>query len=348
MKKLLIIDTHPFGKLTDCYKWCQYLRPDYSITVVCMNDNTTIVMDGVNIIRVSNQVPRSIRGVLFVLTCLWQILFHRGCIFVVYFEKCSFLKRVFPWKKMHVDVRTVSVWGNQDIRDRYDENMREECLRFDSISVISQGVKDRLKLHNAKILPLGADVISSAKRQYENLSLVYVGTMDDRRIEDTIVGLSKFVNLRPNVKIHYDIIGDGHHNEVIKLRTLVSNLGISDIVTLHGRIESQKLTPFFDIANYGVCYIPINQCFNIQPPTKTFEYVMSGLYCIATSTTENTKIINADNGILISDNSDSFCQALEYIYNHRFCFNEKRIRNSLINFKWDKIVDSYMKPILQK
>lgn len=35
MKRLLIIQQHQFGYLTDSYKWCEYLKDKFKITVLC-------------------------------------------------------------------------------------------------------------------------------------------------------------------------------------------------------------------------------------------------------------------------------------------------------------------------
>jgi len=41
--------------------------------------------------------------------------------------------------------------------------------------------------------------------------------------------------------------------------------------------------------------------YDCQPATKTFEYILSGMVCIATSTYENKKLINNINGVLCND-----------------------------------------------
>ena len=347
-KKLLMLDKHPFGTLTDSYKWCEYLRSDYDITLICLDDDVRLEMEGIKIVRVSKQGSYKVRGSRYILTCLWHLLFFQGIIFVVYFEHCDFLKRFFLWKKMHVDVRTVSVWGDQATRDAFDSRMRTSCLKFDSISVISDGVRERLRFPKAYLLPLGSDVISTAKKNYESLHLLYVGTFANRRIDDTIYGFYKFLMQHEGLNIHYDIIGDGYQGELAKCKEIVKELHLENRVTFHGRLEYQELAPFFDRSNIGVCYVPITPAFNIQPPTKTFEYVMSGLFCIATKTEENKKVISVDNGVLIDDNPQDFCRGLEYVYSNRHCFNELMIRDSLKEYLWETIINNYFKSIIKE
>lgn len=345
-KRILLINTHPFGTLTDTYKWCQYLHNQFDVTLICLDDRDHIEMNGLRIIRVKSSSSKVIRGCRFILCCLSHILFFRGIVLVVYFEHCLLLKQLLPWKKLHLDVRTLAVWGDQQTRDKYDASIRKAGLRFDSVSVVSEGVRDRLGIKGAWILPLGADIISDIPKNYSPLRLLYVGTFSYRHIEDTINGFSLFVLNHPDVDIHYDLIGDGSHGELEKCRALVEQLGLSKYVSFHGRINNNLLKPYFERACIGISYIPITAFYNIQPPTKTYEYALSGLFCIATATEENKKVISSSNGILIQDNAISFYEGLAFVYNHTNQINEEKVRNSLNHFTWDKIVNNVLIPQL--
>ena len=115
-KKLIILNTSQFGTLTDSYKWCQYLKDIYEITYICF-DNGLKRMDlqGVSykyVYRFNNPI---LRGIWYVIYALFYCLCHRAPVFVVYFEHCDVLPRLLPWKKFHVDIRTLSV----NIDDHY-------------------------------------------------------------------------------------------------------------------------------------------------------------------------------------------------------------------------------------
>lgn len=346
-QSLLIVDKHPFGRLTDSYKWCQYLREKYAISFICFDDGSDIQMSGVSIIRVKRYKLKQLRGIIFLLTSLFYVYLSKGPIFIVYFEHCSVIKRFAPWKKMHIDVRTVAVWGDQLVKDKYDSHMRSECLLFDSISVISEGVKNRLELKEATLLPLGGESLSSSPKTYDNLRLIYVGTLTGRRIEDTIIGLRLFLdNKERRVDIQYDIIGDGHLGEFEYLKELVKSLNLSEYVHLRGRVDYKDLGAYYDNANIGVCYIPITPSYDIQPSTKVFEYSLSGLYTIATGTKENNRIIDPVNGFIIRDEPEDFCRALNYVEMHKMEFNEQEIRAHLCTYTWHNIVNSSLQPVL--
>lgn len=347
--KLLIIDKHHFGTLTDSYKWCEYLRQEFDITLICFDTgNPKIVMNNVAIKYVNYSGNVLIRGLRFLLISLFYIMFFNGKILVVYFEKCDILKKFFPKKRMLLDIRTLSVNVNASIRQAYDTKLIDTCTKYDLITVISQGIKNKINLphKNIQILPLGADCISHESKNYSTIKLLYVGTLTGRNIDKTIIGLSTYIYKHHDSTIHYDIIGDGNNHELEQCMELASKLNISKYITFHGRVPYQQLTSFFDKCNVGVSFIPITDYFNEQPPTKTYEYALSGLYTIATKTTANTKLINDSNGLIINDTPEDFTLALEYIKQNKDNIDETSIRNSLKEYSWKNIVNCHLKPIL--
>lgn len=342
-QKLLIIQPQPFGYLTDSYKWCEYLKDIYKITVLCQSGKKAkIQLDGIRVIYAKSFGNRTLRGLLFVLQCLLHIFFYQGKILVVYFEHCEILKSIFPHKKILLDIRTLSVAKDLQKRNRYNSLIRKACDKFDYVSVISQGVKEKLKLgdKNVFILPLGADSISNVVKQYDILHLLYVGTFSGRDIEKTIIAVSLFHNQYPSVPIFYDIIGDGYHNELDDYKQLVKKLKLDDIIFLHGRIPFTDLKPFFDKCNIGISFIPLTDYYDVQPPTKTFEYILSGLYTIATETGSNKDLITEVNGILIKDTPEDFSKALYAVYQKQELIDSKLIRKTLECYQWRNIVQN--------
>lgn len=347
-EKLLFVCPCQFGYLTDMYKWCLYLKSEYDITVLCFDVGLKRqVLEGVDVHYVSYSGAVLIRGIRFVLHSLKHILLFDGIIFIEYFKNCEWLKRLLPFKKMILDVRTLSIAGTQYARDRYNAKIEIACNEFDVVSVISNGIKSRLHCHERTfILPLGADIISPSVKTIDELRLLYVGTFDGRQIDKTIKAVSTFHNQYPVVPISYDIIGDGSHNELQQYRTLIKELGICDVVTLYGRVPNNEVKPYFDKANVGVSFVPITDYYNVQPPTKTFEYILSGLYTIATKTTENSAIVNADCGYLIEDTEKDFVNALVYIWNNKALIDSIKIKSALLEYQWGKLVERYMTEIL--
>ena len=177
---------------------------------------------------------------------------------------------------------------------------------------------------------------------------IYVGTFDDRQIDKTISAVSEFHRQFPAVPITYDIIGDGHHNELSQYKEMVRSLSLDDIVVLYGRIPNTELKPYLDKANVGVSFVPITSYFNVQPPTKTFEYTLSGLYTIATKTEENEAVINGKCGCLIEDTEEDFIKALIYIWQNRDAIDSKTVREKMVKYNWRNIVENDLENILRQ
>ena len=348
--KLLIIDKHQFGYLTDAYKWCEWLKDDYDITFLTADvGKEKITMPGINVKYISFKMPRTMRGILFIVASLIMILLAKGIVMVEYFQGCSILKRLCPWKKMLVDVRTLSVSPDVKHRERYNSQLIKNCKYFDTITAISPGVSKRIGISGIKLLPLGSDVISTHPKDYAgNIKMLYVGTLKWRNIEITLDGLKLFVDQNPNIDIHYDIVGDGEKGQLDALKNRAKSLKISKYVTFHGFIPLTKVKQSFTAANIGMSSVPVTEYYNQQPPTKTFEYILSGLYCIATQTRANSELVSPLNGCLIPDSAEGVCNGMEQFIKSRCTLNEKTIRESLVRYKWENIVKENLAPILYK
>lgn len=347
--KLLFIAKEQFGYLTDLYKWCECLRVHYNITVISPSgsDKKKYELEGVKVKYVPFGKSRRMNAVKFISTILWHCAFTSAKVFVVYYESCSLLKLVLKWRKMHVDVRTLTVSKDSAERKRLDNLLIRECSKFDSCSAISEGVARRMGLPGVQIVPLGSDVISGAHKEYnKNLRLLYVGTFDNRNIEQTVEGVKLFRDEHPDVVISYHIVGKGQKNEAELIQSCIDKFSLNDCVHIHGYMTHEELLPLYNESNIGVSYVPITEYYQHQPPTKTYEYVLSGLYCIATATESNKSLITKDNGFLIVDNPQGFKFGCESYLNCCSMLKEVNIRKSLANHNWKNIVDTYLKPIL--
>lgn len=87
--------------------------------------------------------------------------------------------------------------------------------------------------------------------------------------------------------------------------------------------------------------MPITEYYQGQPPTKTYEYIKSGLFTIATATSANCKIITSENGFIIKDNASSFADGLDFVFKNRCKINSTKIRESLSNVNWSGIADEF-------
>lgn len=347
MRNLLIICALQYGDLTDTYKYCQYLN-DYKITYLSFDyGHPKRFLPNGRTVYVPHTRIKILNGVLFLLFSTIVALFHSGPIFVVYFPYCSIIKKCVPWKKMNVDVRTLSVATSKEKRHNEDRLLKKEIVCFDSISIIAKELIIKCGIEafpNVYILPLGADIISANNKDFSELRLLYVGTLYNRHIIETVKGVELFLKRNPDYILKYDIIGDGE--ELEEIETYIKQKELGNNIFTYGALPFEKVKPFMDRCNMGVSYIPMTDWYDFQPPTKTYEYILSGMYCIATQTYANSQILTNDNGILHADNPSEFCNALESVYRKRIGLNSKIIRDTLRDSQWKIIVDKYLRPII--
>lgn len=348
-KKLTILNTPQFGTLIDSLKWCEHLSKKYDITFVCFyNHLKRMDIEGVNYKYVHRFDNPTLRGVWYIIYALFYCLCHSDPVFIVYFKHCDLLPRLLPFRRFHVDIRTLAVTKDVAVNERADNLLRKSLSYFNSASFISNGVKEKIapKINQTSILPLGSDVIDFSSKRWNEIRLLYVGTLQHRDIPKTIEGLYDYITKHGKEGISYDIVGDGP--ELQQIKNICEERNMLDIVHLHGKLPYDELKPFFAKCNIGVSFIPIEDCYQYQPPTKTFEYILSGLYCIGTKTHANKEVIIPTNGVLINDNKEAFCKALEYIKQNSKSFDSKVIQETLIDkFSWSTIVNKKLIPIIE-
>lgn len=207
----------------------------------------------------------------------------------------------------------------------------------------------KLKLPPAKthLLPLGAEIYYGGDHDYSALNLLYIGTLNLRHIYQTIEGFSRY--LKQNIdKQHYTytIIGYGNPMEEEKIKHYINKYGMTKNIFFEGRKNYTQLNKYLKKCNVGISWIPMTPFFDKQPATKTIEFILSGLICLATNTFENAQLINNTNGILCNDTPGDFCRALSEIDREKKDFNSSEIRNSLINYEWKNIIQNNLKSYL--
>jgi hypothetical protein len=354
MPRLLIVYPNQFGYHTDTFKYCEHLSNTFEITYICFDQGfEKIFIPKINLIYCDykkGKIKRLITYFKKIISISNQVEFD--VIFTVQF-KYSFIIGLFAKSKLKVlDFRTGNLSKNKFVRYINNIFLRFDSLFFDRLSVISEGLRAILKLSKRRsiILPLGADVISSKLHTYDRMDLLYVGVIKIRNIHQTVEGLGIFLNSNHEFKssISYTIIGFGPDSYIDKVLTAIDKWDLKDIVKFLGRKKYTDLEPYFDKCNIGVSYIPIVPYYEHQPATKTFEYILSGLFTIATNTFENRQVISENNGIVCNDTPEGFAEALTKLFHKRNMIDEKKVRSSLNEYLWEEIVNTKLLPLLLK
>jgi hypothetical protein len=353
---ILIVNIAQYGKHMDSYKYCHYLNKKYNITYICIDNGLEKIEDLTNVIYIPD-TKSSIKNVLNLVKESRKLISENNfnLVFIVYFKLCSLIT-LFRKNKFVLDIRTGAINKSALERFKFNMGMKLESFFFDHISIISDSLRKKLKYKEERctIIPLGADILSETNKDFKskNLKLIYIGTLSLRNIHQTVNGLKKFVDneeIKNNsINISYDIFGDGIENDVLKLKESIISNNLEKIVCFHGRKNHTEIQKYLDKCNIGVSYIPITEYFDCQPPTKTFEYINSGMICLATQTSENKKIITDKNGILCLDDENSFSESLLKIFNNLSNYNSEDIRKSTEKTTWSEIAISNVDNLFQK
>lgn len=353
MKKLLIITDDPLGYQSDYYNWCLYLNKDYEICYLSFDAELPIITVE-NVLQI--KVTRShsiIKNTIKYLDAVKNILEKNQFtnIIVTNSQQSIFIYPFLRKQKVIFDIRTVAVMNSFIKRYIYNINWFICTRVYDFSTIITDETAKFYKVFKKKygIVPVGANIISETNKQFENIKLLYIGVIRTNLV-DTVLGFAKFSEEHPNATYHIIGFNDPSvkYDTVNKLLEVIKETKMDEKVFYLGRKTHKECKNYFDKCNVGVSYIPVTPYFNFQPPTKNFEYLLSGLACIATSTFANQNIINHDNGILIEEGSNNFYKGLKQLYENRFNFESNNIRNSQTNYLWKNIVINKLKPILIK
>lgn len=338
----MIINQQQFGYHSDTYYYCKYLSTKKDVTYICWDYGLKkLTLPDVRILYVSRRGNLPRRNFRFILQARREVCKGHDYHFVKYFNGCLLLMLLSGRTNFLLDIRSWSVLAKKSSRMAYNLCLKLEMTFFRHVSVISKSLADRLNvLQRATILPLGADILSSKAKSFNKLNILYVGTLYNRNLDQVLKGFAFFLkNHQPKIPVHFTLIGSGLGTEEEQLKDLVRELKIQTAVDVIGQVPHDELTPYFDTHNIGVSYIPITDYFDVQPPTKTFEYMLSGMPVIATGTYENQKIITNENGVLIRDTAEGFYHGLVQMYQNLHAFDSNRIRDNARSHTWKNIVD---------
>lgn len=341
INKVLIIAPYQFGELSDCFYWAKYAaNSGKDVTYIgyryAHRRMKERVCAGVKVKGVYHYDNRLLLGLCFFLRIIYEILIHGHYnIIVCKFPHVEKLVKIFPKRNIVLDIRTLSVSSNDKERKSADEKTRNIAIQFPACSVISEGVRDKLGI-KATILPLGAECISTVSKEFSTLKLFYIGTFDNRNLTIFLKGLSLF-NKKYSLPISFDIVGGGNIEEENAIKNVIVTEKLK-CVKLHGYLTHEEGRKFFDTCNVGVCYVPMTEYYEHQPPTKLYEYLLSGMACIATNTKSNRDVMTPELGVLIDDDVNSVCEGIYKLYNQCSNYSTDKIISASMNYHWSCIV----------
>lgn len=351
-KKILIVAPYQFGELSDCYYWAKYGKEEARIAYFGYSykgerASMERTCEGVKQYKVHHYSNRVFLGLWFYIKLISVMLLDGyKHVIICNMPGAKILPIFFPHRNIILDIRTLSVAADMNQRIASDSKLRRTCKSFNKISCISDGIKDKLNLQGKEvaILPLGAENLSNKNKTFEELKLFYIGTFNNRKMDVFIKGVEQFIK-ETHCHITFDIVGNGTEEETALIKEAVAVCELSPYVKLHGYLTHEESREFFDRCNVGVSFIPMTDYYQYQPPTKTYEYLLSGMVCIATATASNQEVVNKKNGILVLDNESSVCEGLKRLYQSREKYDSAQIVRLSSTYHWEEIIRTKFLPL---
>lgn len=342
---LLLISPDQFGYHTDDYYRAYYARKDYTVYIICYDHGKEkIELSDVTVFYVKYGNER-LKNTINMYGVIKKHINSKKVkvIYIRYFLMCGFIRMANIGIKVRwiLDIRTGAVSNSSIKRLLYNGILKLSTKLFSIITIISESLAKELRLKNYFIVPLGGQPLVSAneiKHSIDEMNFLYVGIFDERRVDEIINAFCKFYKQYSCIiKSKLTIIGYAiNKNEEKRIINIINDNHDIPILYL-GRIPNMKLKEYFIDSNIGISYIPITPWFDVQPPTKTFEYIVNGMVCIATDTIENRKVITENNGILVKDNEESLFQGMEKILKLRTKYKRDVIVKEANRYTWESI-----------
>lgn len=348
--KILIIAPYQFGELTDYYYWAKYATLEgWSVTYIGYKYKSRAFKEryyqGVKVKSVKHLNNRLILGVFFYLKCIIEVILgHYNNIIICRMPHCQIIARLFSKRNVILDVRTLSVSEDEKHRTKQDLSLIKIKSSFSKCTVISEGVGHRIG-SPYYVLPLGAEELSLKAKSFDKIRLFYIGTFDNRDLSTFIKGLSLFQK-ETGEDTTFDIVGGGSDNEEAILKNTVNSSGAKG-VNFHGYLTHDEASMMFDNCNVGVCYVPIKDYYQFQPPTKLYEYLLSGMAVISTKTISNIAVMNDNNGVLVEDDAVSVCNGLKELSSRIKKYSSEDIVKDSKLYHWRHIVKNNLLGLMQ-
>ncbi len=277
----------------------------FSVDVVCLRkdgEKQKEIVDGVYVSRLSHQHRRaslfrylfeyalSFLKMFFLVTGLF---FHRHykCIQVNTLPDPLVFLTIFPrmlGTKVLLDMHEptpelfITKYGEGKFRFIYKMIvlMEQASIRYaNQVLTVNEALRKKFiergangqKIHVVRNVPDEAFHMNKTERGSDRgFELITHGTIVERYGQGVIIRALPI--LRDKIgELHLSIVGDGENTE--QVRSLVNELGCSDMVTFTGRVPFSRIGEYISAANVGIVPLLQSPFSDLCQPNKLFEYI---------------------------------------------------------------------------
>jgi len=268
--------------------------------------------------------------------------------------------RMFGFKRIHLDVRTIPVTV-RGLKRKLDKivfwtlALKAFHTNATTYSFISSGVKSEVetvtgcKFDTACIWSSGVDSqkFSIAKRKFEDAQpyrLFYHGTVTRDRGMFELVEAINLVDARIRAGIALTIIGPGP--DLARLRNSALQLRLEGKVHIEGFVPYEDIPEKLRLADNCICPLPPRLEWEVSSPLKIFEYMASAKPIIATRISAHEEVLKSEQFVTWIDefNSDGIAAAIEKAFNDRHILAEQAtVGPELVSkkYSWCVLADKF-------
>ncbi len=203
-----------------------------------------------------------------------------------------------------------------------------------------------------KLIYMGVDqafasaIVQRPQRPPGPLRLVYVGTVSKPRGRDLMLEAIRLVN-RGQPLAHLTLVG-ANDDEIGYCRRYAERLGISGMLEVRGRVSGEEIPAILCEADAGLCLWEDQPWWRFNPPTKLFEYLVSGLPVLASDIRTHTQYVtHGHNGMIFKYDSFSLGKAIRQLAARKENLPGMKIhaRDSGRQYLWDMIEPVFLQAI---
>lgn len=185
------------------------------------------------------------------------------------------------------------------IGQAHADDLRKNGVPDARLSLIPMGVSDNF---------LAARKVDR-KRAKTGVSVVYAGSVVEDRGRDVMIDGLKLAR-DAGIDVHLTLIG-AHPPEKRYCTERAEALGLSDALTVIGRIPGSEIPAHLGEHDAGICIWADRPWWRFNPPTKLFEYLVAGLPVLASRIRTHTDYLHdGETGLIFDYDAASFAEAL--------------------------------------
>ncbi|WP_422123848.1 glycosyltransferase [Planococcus sp. X10-3] len=357
MKKIIIAPKSQYGYITDYLQMVKRLAAKgLAVDVICFDEGLPKIdaPENVEILYVARTRYKLVNYSRHISAIAKRVLAERTAVkWVVISANIELsgilpglLKLFTPNVRWILDIRTCAVFQGAMKRKVYDWLVTASAVFFDRTTIISPLVAERLGIKKFDVLPLGSDCyidLGSKVFCRQRIEFLYVGKFDDRRVGDLVRAFDAISNQQNGEdEMVFHIVGFADREEEAQiLRAEIDKADHKEQIIWHGKKSHAQIKELFETASIGFSYIPKTEFFDVQPPTKTYEYIRNGMVCIATNTRANAEIITAANGVLVNDDVPALVAGIELALARLDMYESSVIAQTVEKNEWQYIMGDF-------